>query len=103
MGTIFSYISTEKHIHARAVCHDDINIFRITGPLWGESILTKANDAEQALMFSFICTRTNRWANNQDAGDLRRHPARYDVTVAIILGKFWTPLVLHASDKSLGG
>ena len=26
-----------------------------------------------ALTFSFICTWTNGWANNRDAGDLRRH------------------------------
>ena len=103
MGKIVSYISTGKHIYARAVCHDDINIFRVIGPLWGESTFTKANDAEQALVFSLICTWTNRSANNQDAGNLRRHPARYDVTVVIILGKYCTPLVLHASDKSLGG
>ena len=25
--------------------------------------------------------RTNSWVNNPDAGDLRRHRARYDVTV----------------------
>ena len=34
-----------------------------------------------ALMFSFICARTNSWVNNTDAGDLRRHLAHCDVTV----------------------
>ena len=34
-----------------------------------------------ALMFSLICVWTNSWANNGDAGDLRRHCARYDVIV----------------------
>ena len=34
-----------------------------------------------ALMFSLICAGTNGWANNQDAGHLRRHRAHYDVTV----------------------
>ena len=33
--------------------------------------LTKASDG----------ARTNGWANNRDAGDLRRHRAHYDVTV----------------------
>ena len=33
-----------------------------------------------ALIFSLICARTNGWANTQDAGDLRRHHAHYDVT-----------------------
>ena len=35
----------------------------------------------EALMFSLICARTNGLANHQDAGDLRRHRAHYDVTV----------------------
>ena len=34
-----------------------------------------------ALMFSLICTRLNGWVNNDEAGDLRRHRAHYDVTV----------------------
>ena len=33
------------------------------------------------LMFSLICTRINGWVNNGEADDLRRHRARYDVTV----------------------
>ena len=33
------------------------------------------------LMFSLICAWTNRWVNNRNAGDLRRHQAYYDVTV----------------------
>ena len=36
-----------------------------------------------ALMFSMICTRTNGWVNNGEAGDLRRHHANYDVTVVL--------------------
>ena len=61
-------------------------IFRVTGPLWGESTghrwipFTKASDSG-ALMFSLICTWTNSWANHRDAGDLRRHGVYYDVTV----------------------
>ena len=34
-----------------------------------------------ALMSFFICTWTNGWVNNRDAGDLRRQSAHYDVTV----------------------
>ena len=34
-----------------------------------------------ALMFSLICAWTNSWSNNQDANDLRRHRAHYDVSV----------------------
>ena len=34
-----------------------------------------------ALMFSLICARINGWVNNDEAGDLRRHRAHYDVIV----------------------
>ena len=34
-----------------------------------------------ALMFSLICARINRWVNNGEASDLRRHRAHYDVIV----------------------
>ena len=34
----------------------------------------------RALMFSFICAKTNGWINNRDAGDLRRHRSHYYVT-----------------------
>ena len=33
-----------------------------------------------ALMLSLIRAWTNSWANNRDAGDLRRHRVHYDVT-----------------------
>ena len=35
----------------------------------------------RALMFSLICARINGWANNREAGNLRRHRAHYDVIV----------------------
>ena len=35
------------------------------------------------LMFSLICAWRNGWANYQEAGDLRRHRARYDVAVML--------------------
>ena len=41
-----------------------------------------------ALMFSLICAWTNNWANNRDAGDLRRHRAHHH---AIVM-KFWIPV-----------
>ena len=37
----------------------------------------------EALIFSLICAWINGWVNNRDAGDLRRHSARYDVIVMI--------------------
>ena len=64
------------------------NIFRVTGPLWGEFTghrwipHTKASDAER-LMFSLICVWINSGVNNREAGDLRRHCAHYDVIVMV--------------------
>ena len=34
-----------------------------------------------ALISSLICAWINRWVNNREAGDLRRHRAHYDVVV----------------------
>ena len=47
------------------------------------SLVNSANKGQwrRALMFLLICTWTNGWANNRDAGDLRRHRAHHDVTV----------------------
>ena len=45
-----------------------------------------------ALMFSLICSSTNGWAHNRDAGDLRRHRAHYDVTV-----KWWLLVIYMRS------
>ena len=63
----------------------------------------------EALMFSLICTRINGWANNGDAGDLRRHLAHYDVIVMISriphwhrnhpVGKLWKILVISSGAK----
>ena len=36
-------------------------------------------------LFSLICAWIHRWANNRDAGDLRRHCAHYD----ILMNAFW--------------
>ena len=46
-----------------------------------------------ALMFSVICAWTNGWANNQNAGDLRRHCTHYDVTV------MWCRIVIQWSGQ----
>ena len=64
------------------------NIFRVTGPLWGESTghrliaLTKASDTE-LLCFLWSAPVQNGWAYTRDTGDLRRHRAHYDVTVKL--------------------
>ena len=55
--------------------------------LWGESTghqwipLTKASDADLWFCFLWSAPEETFLANNQDADGLRRHRARYDVTV----------------------
>ena len=38
-----------------------------------------------ALIFSLICVCISGWVSNHEAGDLRRYPAHYDVSVMISL------------------
>ena len=67
-------------------CQSNENIFRFTCPLWGPSTGFCSHRPGQwggALMFPSSCTWTNGWANNRDAGDLRRHRAHYDLIVMI--------------------
>ena len=67
------------------------NIFRVTGPLWGEFTgnrwipITKAIDAE---LWCFLWSPPwiNGWVNNRETGDLRRRRADYDV---IVMCKGW--------------
>ena len=47
----------------------------------------------RAFIFSLICTWTNGWVNNRDAGDLRRHCAHYDVSVLYVTTFAATTLV----------
>ena len=56
------------------------NIFRVAGPLSGFRWIphTKASDAE---LWCFLWSWINRWVNNCEAGDLKRHLAHYDVIV----------------------
>ena len=75
------------------------NIFRVTSPLRGETTghrwipLTKVSYAE-LWCFLIIWVWTNGWANNQDAGDLRRLLAHHTITVMywciiLLLVQYW--------------
>ena len=80
------------------------NIFRVTGPFWGDRWipLTKASDAELCC-FLFIYAWTNGWANNRNAADLRRHRAHYDITVMGHIVLYQMGLVNpHWSQKCVG-
>ena len=56
------------------------NIFRVTGPLWGESTGPLKIPVTRTVVV-FYDQRMNSWADNRDAGDLRHHRAHYDVIV----------------------
>ena len=62
------------------------NISRVTSILCGEftgqrSIPPHKDQWRGTLMFSLICAWISGWVNNREAGDLKRHPAHYDVIV----------------------
>ena len=62
------------------------NIFRVTGHLCGKFTgprwISRTNGQWRgALMFSLIYVWINDWANNREAGDLRRQHGHYDVIV----------------------
>ena len=71
-----------KHNTFHMMASSNGNIFRVTGPLLGESIghrpVTRRFDF---LSDSPICTWTHGLSNNRGAGDLRHHRAQYHVTV----------------------
>ena len=49
--------------------------------------------------FFFICASTNGWANNRDAGDLRRHRAHYDFIVIEAVKFLQPPIPMMESDS----
>ena len=61
------------------------NIFRVTGPLLGNSPVPgefpSQRPVTRSFMFSLICVWINSWINNSEAGDLRRYRVHYDVIV----------------------
>ena len=70
-------------IHWLTMTSSNGNIFRVTGPLWGEFTGPGEFPAQWPVTRSFdvflICVWINDWVNNREAGDLRRHRGHYDV------------------------
>ena len=86
---LYPLVVAKVHPPAIMMTSSNGNIFRVTGPLSGESTghgVDSHNEGQWggALMFSLIYTWTNGWATNRDASDLRRHRAHYDVTVMMV-------------------
>ena len=61
------------------------NIFRVTGLLCreftGHRWIPRTKPVTRSFHVSLICAWTDSWANNGDAGDLRRHSVHYNVFV----------------------
>ena len=86
-------------------------IFRLTGPLCVEFAShrwiphTKASDVE-LWCFLWYAPEHNTWANNGDAGDLRRHRDHYDVTLMGNIGvtlQIMAFLVMSIIDVCVAG
>ena len=76
------------------------NIFRVIDHLCWRIHRSLVNSPHKgqwrgALMFSLISTRINGWGNNDEAGDLRRHRAHYDVTVMRLNALPGMSLLIH--------
>ena len=54
-----------------------------------------------ALMFSLICAQINGWINNDEAGDLRRHRAHYNVIVMFFRSVHFPVFQSHRNTRYL--
>ena len=76
---------------ANIVCmmtSSDGNIFRVTGPLWGEFTghrwIPSQGPVARSFAAFFDLRLHKRLSNNRGAGILRHHHAHYDVTVMVM-------------------
>ena len=90
---IWSHI-TKRHWEAKVVretlcdswCRHQMEYFPrywpfVRGIQWSPVISPHKGKWRGALMFPLICAWINGWVNNEEAGDLGRHPTHYDVIV----------------------
>ena len=90
----YSQSVSKWRYHSLALCHryrhDDVIKINIKAPRYWpfvrgihRSPVNSPHKAQWrgALMFILMCARINGWANNREAGDLRRYRAHYDVIV----------------------
>ena len=89
--------------------HDDVNIWKHFPRYWPfvrgihRSPVNSQHKGQWrgALMFSLIGAWTDSWANNGDAGDLRRCRAHYDVIVMTYVAPHLTGYYCFCRDKWL--
>ena len=79
------------------------NIFRVTGPLYGEFTGPGEFPAQRPVTRRFdvflIWARINGWENNREAGDLRRHRGHYDVNVMVSMYKLIMGLMFDQTPE----
>ena len=86
------------NVNEKKVWHDNVIKWKHVPPYWyfvrgiHRSPVNSLHKGQWrgALMFSLICVRITGWANNREAGDLRRHRTLHDVIVMICLKKYLT-------------
>ena len=92
---------TQKRL--RMIASRNGKAFHITDPFLGGILRSPVNSPHKcqwcgALMFSLICLCINVWVNNREAGDLRRHRAKYDVIVMyLVVTVTW--ITVHAPSQ----
>ena len=77
--------------------HDDVIKWRHFPPYWPfvqgiyrlPVYVPHKGQCRGALMFSLTCAWINGWANNREAGDLRRHRAHCVVTIKAVFNSQW--------------
>ena len=91
MGELFSWPTLCVGNHLVTTTHDDVikwKHFRRNWPFVRGSHRPPVNSPHKghwrwALILALICVWINGWANNREAGDLRRYRAHSDVTVMV--------------------
>ena len=102
---VYTYMDGSRIIRGHMMTSSNGNIFRVTGPFWGEFTshrwipLTKASDAE-LWCFLWSAPWINAWVNNPEAGNLRRHRAHYDVTITYPHSQGNRPIPEHTCSIS---
>ena len=87
VAMLYTPFTCSSHYWSPMMTSSNGNIFRITGPLYGEFTGLGEFPAQGqwrgALMFSLIYAWINDWVNNREVGDLRCHRGHYDVIVML--------------------
>ena len=110
-GTRSRYFRQGYAIESHRILHDDVIKWKHFTRYWPfvrgihQSPVKSPHKGQWrgALMFSLIYVWINGWVNNREAGDLRRYPAHYDVTVMVGCNYLLIPEIPAFGTKVLIG